>query len=1323
MIQFPVSYGKYELLQLIATGGMAEVYLARARGHERIERHLAIKRIRPELEDDPRLVRMFINEARIGVHLNHPNIVQIYELGKNGESYFIAMEHLFGHDLTRLVKTLRRQNERLPQAVCVFIVAEVCRGIGYAHRWTPPSSEGPPGLIHQDISPHNILVTFAGEIKLVDFGIARLLHEVTTKDPGEDERPGAGKFAYMSPEQASGQPFDHRSDLFSTGIVLWELLVGRRLFDDADPNEKLRKVTEAEVPDPRTLGVDVDPSLWAILQQALAIDPAQRHTNAEAFEEDLRAWLFDHRARVDRRLVSQWIRQAFPDDEDPSRKTPLLSHMIRDVERLAQSQPSHTPMVAASSSPPHHHEGERKPVTLLIVDVDGLTTLSDQLEPEDMFKRNYRLLRWVRKIAVHYGGHLQRSNDYRLTLLFGVPLTKVDDLVRALECALTLQREAPQLAARGLPVHLAIGVHRGDVFVRPSKPRVSYMARGDTARHARRLCESAEHGQVLVSDDVLAHATQRFVLQTGPKILPRGGRPGRPSYILEQKRRGSGLRGHGPWLARAEEIQIVRDALIALADERGDALAFHAEMGVGKTRLLNEIRGLARRRGVRCAVVRCNVGGRERPLEGLKELLLGLMGIQGTPSLELLKQEFSPRLGVEFTTQERDHLIVLSGVRLEPAPSPLDIAEALERFVSVLAHEAPLLIGLDDLHEASNEEARALRRLVLLTERCPILMLGTWDERGETQVPFPTTYVLEPLDRKGVMRLVSHQFGDRPVEASVVDFFERTCEGNPHYVEEMVRCLTARGAFEESVGSVQLTPSRSTDAIPPSLVGLLAARVDALAPATKGLLQLACIIGKRFPEELLATAAGLEDLTTLLHDLEAHKLVARTPSPGEWTLSSDLVQESTLRGILAGQRREYHRMVVGALLSLHGEETPTVWRDLTHHCALGGDWVEAARFAYRAGCELEREQLLGPAQDIYERGLQFVRKAPRTPETWDARTQGEAMLCCQLGAVLQLQGDDVAAVRHLRVALDISGDAGIPWVEAQAHLELGGAFAQRHDARLAAAHLNQALELGRSRGDASTERLALEALANLAHQEGRNAEAEEILETVIGMAQGDIATLARCQLGLASRFLRSAEYDRATPLLEKALSSTRILQDRILEGRVLNNMGLLKMWSGQSKEALACFREALRVREGVGYRRGIIINHHNMGAVHFQENRLSRAWVCFSRSMELATEIGWMHGIWLNEMYLKYLASLLEGQPVEDLLKLTETVRAADEIELAATGSWLGGRLLLLKDRSEEAVPHLESGLQLAERWELMPLATLLRDLLSRGVSSQRPPG
>ncbi|MEZ4239405.1 MAG: serine/threonine-protein kinase [Myxococcota bacterium] len=196
-MQLPAPFGKYELLERIATGGMAEVFLARSFGVAGFEKRLVIKRLRPELAEDPRFVSMFIAEAKIGVHLNHPNVVSVFELGKVGPAHYIAMEHLHGRDLTRIVKALRAREERVPLDRAVAIVAEVCRGLAYAHGRTDADGR-PLGLVHRDVSPHNVLVTFAGEVKLVDFGIARLITTHTASGaPDRKPGPGGGKYAYI----------------------------------------------------------------------------------------------------------------------------------------------------------------------------------------------------------------------------------------------------------------------------------------------------------------------------------------------------------------------------------------------------------------------------------------------------------------------------------------------------------------------------------------------------------------------------------------------------------------------------------------------------------------------------------------------------------------------------------------------------------------------------------------------------------------------------------------------------------------------------------------------------------------------------------------------------------------------------------------------------------------------------------------------------------------------------------------------------------------------------------------------------------------------
>ena len=326
-MELPCQFGDYELLERIATGGMAEVYLARAFGVEGFEKRLVIKRILPSLASSDRFVGLFIQEAKICSLLTHPNVVHVFDLGRVEESHYIAMEHIHGRDLTRTVRKLRAQDQKLPLRFAVYIVACMARGLAYAHSRTGADGKG-LGIVHRDISPHNIMLSFEGEVKVLDFGIARVEGTVAG---GLEAQPGGGKFAYMSPEQASGGDVDHRTDIFACGIVLYELLVNHRLFQHPDPEEKLRRVVEAEVPDPRDEAPEVSERLWSILKKALAREPADRYQKATELEEDLRALLFNEGMRADEALLGHYIRSLFADEASEDVAASQMGSLLRKV--------------------------------------------------------------------------------------------------------------------------------------------------------------------------------------------------------------------------------------------------------------------------------------------------------------------------------------------------------------------------------------------------------------------------------------------------------------------------------------------------------------------------------------------------------------------------------------------------------------------------------------------------------------------------------------------------------------------------------------------------------------------------------------------------------------------------------------------------------------------------------------------------------------------------------------------------------------------------------------------------------------------------------
>ncbi len=275
----PIQFGKYLLLDRIASGGMAELFLAKQTGLKGFEKAVAIKRILPTLTRDPEFVSMFINEAKLAALLSHQNIAQIFDLGTTEGFYYIAMEYIMGKDLRSVAQKSQQRSLPLPVGHALLIISRLCNALDYAHR--KKDLQGRElHLVHRDVSPQNVLLSYEGEIKLVDFGIAKAATQTSETRTGTLK----GKLAYMSPEQATGKPLDHRSDIFSLGIVLHELVTGQRLFTGDNEFAIIEQVRQAQITPPSKINPDLPPEVDELVMTALTKEPAERFQFASEME-------------------------------------------------------------------------------------------------------------------------------------------------------------------------------------------------------------------------------------------------------------------------------------------------------------------------------------------------------------------------------------------------------------------------------------------------------------------------------------------------------------------------------------------------------------------------------------------------------------------------------------------------------------------------------------------------------------------------------------------------------------------------------------------------------------------------------------------------------------------------------------------------------------------------------------------------------------------------------------------------------------------------------------------------------------------------------
>ncbi|NMO18047.1 protein kinase [Pyxidicoccus fallax] len=366
--------GKYQLMRKLATGGMAEVFLAKSSGPLGFEKHLVVKRILPHLAEDPQFVEMFLAEAKLAARLNHANIVQIFDFGMEGGSYFIAMEYVDGVDLRTLKRRAKHQGTSIAFPLCARLLSMACEGLAYAHELVDSATGQPLNLIHRDISPDNIFVSKTGGLKILDFGIAK----ATTAGLRTQSGVLKGKVPYMPPEYLLGEPIDARTDIYALGVVLFELVAGRRPYRSDNDARLIQAVLNEPLPDIRDLRQGVPEQLVQILSRALAKHPHRRYGSCREFHADLERFLYLYSEPVGAIQIAAFVREMSgplppeaANESVPTTPEPRLLLENNEMEapksvvtRRDRTPGASKPPVEAPSPPPEVTEVETKQVTV-----------------------------------------------------------------------------------------------------------------------------------------------------------------------------------------------------------------------------------------------------------------------------------------------------------------------------------------------------------------------------------------------------------------------------------------------------------------------------------------------------------------------------------------------------------------------------------------------------------------------------------------------------------------------------------------------------------------------------------------------------------------------------------------------------------------------------------------------------------------------------------------------------------------------------------------------------------------------------------------------
>jgi eukaryotic-like serine/threonine-protein kinase len=351
------SQQRYRVIEKLESGGMAEVFRAESEGLQGFRKQVAIKRVLPNLSSKKKFISMFLDEARLSAQLSHSNCVQVFDIGVGDNAFFIVMEFVDGGNLKSIVEHIKKIGRDFPVEAAVYISLEICKGLAYAHELTD-SSGAPLHIVHRDMSPPNVLITKYGEIKIVDFGLAKANSQLEKSEPGIIK----GKFSYLAPEAAMGQDVDARTDIFAIGIILWELLAGQRLFLGDTDFQTVKKVQSAHVPSISQINKKVPKDLEAIMARTLAREPSARYQTARELGGDLTRFLFKFGVPVSTFEIGKLVQGAM---KERQAKKPIQASIIdklieealfeftslTDEKKAAAGAPRVTPSGRVPSAP------------------------------------------------------------------------------------------------------------------------------------------------------------------------------------------------------------------------------------------------------------------------------------------------------------------------------------------------------------------------------------------------------------------------------------------------------------------------------------------------------------------------------------------------------------------------------------------------------------------------------------------------------------------------------------------------------------------------------------------------------------------------------------------------------------------------------------------------------------------------------------------------------------------------------------------------------------------------------------------------------------
>lgn len=871
--------GRYKIVKKIASGGMGELYLAIAKGAQDIDKLLVIKKILPAFARNPHFVSMFVDEARITTRLNHNNIVQVYGFEQIENDYILIMEYVNGVNLSRFIELVKKKGGKIPPHIAAYIIQEVAKGLHYAHNRKDEKGEL-LGIVHRDVSPQNILISFEGAVKIGDFGIAKARLLSAKENIGVLK----GKFAYMSPEQALGKEVDHRSDIFSLGVVFYELLTLSPLFKDIKNNlEILESLRNGKLPD-----IEDDlreyPELLKIIKKAIEVDPNKRYQTAKDMAYDIAKYLRSYPEIVDSSLLEEFLKEISLEEETAKKEFRVMFPTIAFVEGRKPSKVI-----------------EKKNIVVLKL-------IFKQEINEEEFTLFSRL---AEGIAYKYQGII-KIRDKVITIYIGLTLSREYDCFKAIMIGMDLLDVAFSLREeRGEFPLPSIGIYRTLATVELSLSREVTDFYIDLEDIALKIAEKGEEGSIIVAGGVFRITRCEFNYRELAPLVVKDSLTSFPLklYLFEGVKSSSERVEEatsiivGPFYGREVELKFLESLYVeAINENRILFVSVVGEMGIGKTRLLTEFIRRTQGEERKVVVLNCSFETQMKPYVLIGELLKELLGIREIEIKDIERLEVISKIPEEYREKARTTIIaLLKGLDRAGIVSsmPVVICELLKIILVTFSSRVPLIIVIDNIHLGDIESLEIIRNLSSKEIRGKglIFLAGRPSSELTPYLGHLKRITLRELSFENRIRFIADRVGDRRVAMEIEQLICNKTGGNPFFINEALELLLEKGVIRIDQGKVSIAKMEYLQQIPTTLEDLAQSRIDDLEEEQRMLLRWASVLGTQFTADQIKFVAG-GDVEYILNKLvEKGLLELRDVEKKLYNFKYEVVRDVAYRGL------------------------------------------------------------------------------------------------------------------------------------------------------------------------------------------------------------------------------------------------------------------------------------------------------------------------------------------------------------------------------------------------------------------------------------------